>query len=599
MASSIKYPVSAELGARGRIRRRVRRLSLFNRILLSNAAIVMLGAVAGTWLTSIIVRRAPSEMIVPLAAGFAVIGIVLSVMVNAVVLRVALSPLAQLRMAAQAVRSGNLSVRAAVSEDADSEMTDLASTLNATLDELELGHARLRTLSSQVVHAQEEERRRVARELHDDTAQVLFAQLLRVTALKTSPESELRRVGAELEQSTVDALEGVRRLALELRPPALDDLGLTDALADLAKRLSTQAGIEIDYDHRGSRARLPADIELVLYRVAQEALTNVAKHARARHASLELDQGTSDVSLSIRDDGAGFDSSRQISPSATGIGLGLFGMRERVVLLGGNIRIWSQLGEGTEVFAFIPLDGSRTVASNGNRGFIVSEPNGNRRISIVLADDHGIVRAGLRALLDAQGDMRVVGEAGDGPSAISMAERLRPTVLIADLSMPGGGLEAIRAISDLGLPTRVLVLTVHAEERYLLPVLRSGGSGYVRKSSAHTDLLTAVRTVARGEVFLDPAATRTLLEGYLGRVRTGDERDFGEVLSDREREVVRLIAEGHTAQQAAEQLALSPKTVETYRHRAMQKLGLTNRAELVQYALRAGLLRQEDMPPLS
>ena len=224
----------------------------------------------------------------------------------------------------------------------------------------------------------------------------------------------------------------------------------------------------------------------------------------------------------------------------------------------------------------------------------MSQSSSDHRITIVLADDHGIVRAGLRALLEAQADMRVVGEAGDGHQAIGLAQELRPTVLIADLSMPGGGLQTIKALADLGLPTRVLVLTVHAEERYLLPVLRAGGSGYVRKSSAHTDLLTAIRTVARGEVFLDPAATKTLLAGYLGRVRTGEELDLGEVLSEREREVVRLTAEGYTALQAADQLSLSPKTVETYRHRAMEKLGLTNRAELVRYALRAGLLIREE-----
>lgn len=214
------------------------------------------------------------------------------------------------------------------------------------------------------------------------------------------------------------------------------------------------------------------------------------------------------------------------------------------------------------------------------------------RIRVVLADDHGIVRAGLRALLDAQPDMEVVGEAADGPEAIRAARQLEPTVLVADLSMPGGGLEAIREITALQLRSRVLVLTVHAEERYLLPVLEAGGSGYVRKSSAHTDLLNAIRTVASGEVFLDPAATKTLLRGYLGRVKTGDELDLGEVLSEREREVVKLTAEGHTAQQSADILSLSPKTVETYRHRAMQKLGLANRAELVRYALRAGLLTE-------
>ncbi len=141
----------------------------------------------------------------------------------------------------------------------------------------------------------------------------------------------------------------------------------------------------------------------------------------------------------------------------------------------------------------------------------------------------------------------------------------------------------------------MLVLTVHAEERYLLPVLEAGGSGYVRKSSAHTDLLDAIRMVARGEVFLDPAATKTLLKGYLGRVSLGEELDLGEVLSERERKVVKLTAEGHTALQAGEILSLSPKTIETYRHRAMQKLGLANRAELVQYALRAGLLGPESM----
>jgi two-component system response regulator NreC len=217
------------------------------------------------------------------------------------------------------------------------------------------------------------------------------------------------------------------------------------------------------------------------------------------------------------------------------------------------------------------------------------------RIRLLLADDHGVVRAGLRALLESQPDMMVVAEAEDGQQAVELAARHRPNIVIADLSMPHGGMSTISAVTDLNIGARVLVLTVHAEERYLLPVLEAGGSGYVRKSSAHTDLLDAIRTVARGEVFLDPAATKTLLRGYLGRVGSGEEMDLGQVLSEREREVVKLTAEGHTAQQAAEMLSLSPKTVETYRHRAMQKLGLTNRAELVRYALRAGMLSAEDV----
>ena len=218
------------------------------------------------------------------------------------------------------------------------------------------------------------------------------------------------------------------------------------------------------------------------------------------------------------------------------------------------------------------------------------EPN---VIRVVLADDHGVVRAGLRALLEAQSDIVVVGEAEDGPGAISAVSELHPDVVVTDLSMPGGGMEAVKELTGLSNAAKVLVLTVHAEERYLLPVLQAGGSGYVRKSSAHSDLLNAIRTVARGEVFLDPGATKTLLRGYLGRSGEGEEIDIVEVLSEREREVVKLTAEGYTAQQSADFLSLSPKTVETYRHRAMQKLGLTNRAELVRYALRAGILSDE------
>jgi DNA-binding NarL/FixJ family response regulator len=211
-------------------------------------------------------------------------------------------------------------------------------------------------------------------------------------------------------------------------------------------------------------------------------------------------------------------------------------------------------------------------------------------ISVLLADDHGIVRAGLRALLDSQQDIDVVGEASSGDEAVALAQELEPDIIIMDISMPGGGLEATRKIAKLELATRILILTIHAEERYLLPVLEAGGSGYVRKASLHTDLIDAIRTVFRGEVFLEPAATRMLLQGYLDRANDGIELDPGKLLSEREREVLKLTAEGFTAQEIGDQLFLSPKTVETYRHRIMHKLGFSHRSELVRYALRAGLL---------
>ncbi len=216
-------------------------------------------------------------------------------------------------------------------------------------------------------------------------------------------------------------------------------------------------------------------------------------------------------------------------------------------------------------------------------------------IRVLLADDHPILRSGLKLLLRAEPDMDVVGEANNGREAVEKTRQLRPDVVVMDIAMPEmGGLEATRQISQLGLGARVLILTVHAEGQYLLPVVQAGGSGYVRKSQADTELLEAVRAVHRGEVFLDPPATKMLLEDYLGRVQAGKETDSYQTLSEREREVLKLTAEGYTAQEIADRLVLSPKTVDTYRQRVMDKLNLHRRAELVNYALRKGLLQTSD-----
>jgi two-component system response regulator NreC len=217
----------------------------------------------------------------------------------------------------------------------------------------------------------------------------------------------------------------------------------------------------------------------------------------------------------------------------------------------------------------------------------------NGTIRIVLVDDHVVLRSGLKALLEAEEDMLVVGEAATGEEGMEKVERLKPDVVVMDLSMPGiGGLEATRAIVALEKGTRVLVLTMHAEEEFLLAVLEAGGSGYVRKTGADMELTTAIRTVARDEVYLYPSAAKLLLQGFKTKA-AGAGPDPLDPLSDRERDVLQRTAQGFSSSEIGEKLFISPKTVDTYRSRIMHKLGLTHRSELVRFALETGLLKPD------
>lgn len=225
---------------------------------------------------------------------------------------------------------------------------------------------------------------------------------------------------------------------------------------------------------------------------------------------------------------------------------------------------------------------------------------GERKLRVFLADDHAVLRSGLRLLIDAQPDLKVVGEAGDGQEAVERVSELAGAgnvdVVVLDIGMPRlGGLEALRRLKAAFPDLAVLILTMHANESYLFQVIQAGGAGYVLKQTADEHLLEAVRGAARGATFLYPTMEARLLTDYVHRARRAGQRAAGAylALTEREREVLSLVAQGYTNQEIADRLVVSVKTVETHRAHIMSKLGLRTRAELVRYALREGYLMPE------
>jgi DNA-binding NarL/FixJ family response regulator len=231
---------------------------------------------------------------------------------------------------------------------------------------------------------------------------------------------------------------------------------------------------------------------------------------------------------------------------------------------------------------------------------LVTRPYARRGVSpreapvrVVLVDDHAVLRVGLRALLEKTPDVTVVGDGSNGVEAVALAEQLSPDVVVLDLDMPGGdGATATRALCALEHPPKVLILSMHAEEEQLIPLLKDGATGYLSKEAAGRELVAAIRVVASGDTYVRPHVAR-LLAGSMRQRGTPDaRRQAFESLSEREQRVVRLMAEGYSGVEIGQQLGISPKTVDTYKQRIEKKLGITHRTEYVRLALSLELIRK-------
>jgi signal transduction histidine kinase/DNA-binding NarL/FixJ family response regulator len=426
-----------------------------------------------------------------------------------------------------------------------------------------------------------EERNRLAREIHDTLAQSLLTLTFQLRAVHGAIASEPERAEEELlaaEATARSALEEARRSVWNLGPAALESGTLVEALQGECD--PRRAGMPCRLSVSGATRPLAADAQLALLRVAQESIANARKHAGGSRVEVRLDFREEGVTLSIADDGRGFDPALVAEGPTPAGGFGLSSMAERLRRLGGRLEIRSGLGNGpgTAVVATVPYPApAEPRPAPATPQTVPSQA----RFRVVVVDDHPATRAGLSALLAAQPDIGVVGQAADGEEALRVVAALQPDVALVDLRLPKlGGVETIARLARMRIPTRTLVVTSFAQDELVLQALRSGAQGYLLKDADAGELAAAVRTVGSGGTYLTP-----LVAGKVAATLTTQER-----LTRREREVLRLIGQGLADKEIAAELGTSAKTTQFHVANLLDKLGAQNRTDAVRIAYARGLI---------
>ena len=452
------------------------------------------------------------------------------------------------------------------------------------------------------------ERLRIARELHD-----IVAHAVTVMVLQSAGASRMAVKNPELAAGAMRAVENtgkqavaeLRRLLEVLRAEdtahadgdgVVDEFRGTSRLANLDDLVAQirSIGIDVAVQQTGTPCPLDPSVDLAAYRVIQEALTNVNKHAGAGAvARVHLAWEPSELVIEVVDDG-------QVNAGIEHLasGYGLVGLAERVKLVGGRLESGPRPDGGFRVRAVLPTSGSDPGDTDRRHP---GEPELDAvTIRILLVDDEQLVRTGLAMILGVEDDLEVVGFASDGEDAVGRASELRPDVVVMDVRMPRlDGVEATkRILADLEGSTAVLMLTTYNVDAAVRAALRAGASGYVLKDAAPDELVGAVRAVADGEAWLDPAVAKTLLDDFKNQQATVPSPTGTPELTPREREVLRLVAHGLSNSEIAEFFTIAETTVKTHVSRILIKLGLRDRAQAVAVAYRRHVLEPDDpLPP--
>lgn len=336
------------------LRRLIQRGTILQRVLLGNSVVIILGAIAGT----IVTRQFTLVGNLDLILLFSAMGILLTLAVNYWIIRTALRPIWELRQAVEQISEDEIKLSPGLRESNDPDILGLLTAMNSMLERLNARSLQLHALSERAINAQEEERKRMARNLHDETAQslsTLIIQLERLEDLAAKNAPALQSRLAEARRLASMMLEDLRKLIWDLRPSLLDDLGLVPAIRWFARTKLAEKNIEVDFDVPGETFRLDPYMETMLYRISQEAVNNILRHSQARSVSIRLTTDDRCVCLEVQDDGQGFDVGETSEQAVSQKKLGLLGITERISLVGGSMHIDSRPGSGTDLHVCIPL----------------------------------------------------------------------------------------------------------------------------------------------------------------------------------------------------------------------------------------------------
>ncbi|HEY4724050.1 MAG TPA: sensor histidine kinase [Anaerolineae bacterium] len=349
------------------LRQRLHRLSIVNRLLIGNSMVIVVSAAVGTFLSVQLGYSLADTGEGPLAL-LACFAVLLGTATNYLIIKTALRPLHELRETIDQMQAGSTDEQVRLPEEADPDVGQLAATVNSVFDRLDMRTRQLRAISERVINVQEDERKRIARRLHDDTGQALSTLIISLERMESvipadAPDLLRRLVNAR--KLAARTLEDLRNVIYGLRPTMLDDLGLAPAIRWHARSSLDEAGVQVKFDSVDETLRLPPQIETTLFRIAQEAISNIVRHARAKSAAIALWREDTTAYLWVEDDGCGFDLA-QISSQALSLQrLGLLGIRERAELVGGRVTVDSAPGRGTRLEVHIPLAGMGGAHDDG------------------------------------------------------------------------------------------------------------------------------------------------------------------------------------------------------------------------------------------